>query len=149
MVLAVRFLPDDVIDMRRESFCKAAVLYAPDGSANVTISGGGGEGAVRADQRSGGLKQSATVSAQGGESSECDGGHDRTKSNASATYGGISPRTCGGKSASRPAVTPSRTLKWTMRMFKPNATFRVTDPAGRAMNPGGGAATKEISAPAL
>lgn len=80
LVLAVRFLPDDVIQTKRDAFCKVPTIYAPDGSASVTIAG-----AIGAQQGSGRLNQSAAVSAGGSESSECDGGHDRTKSNAAAS----------------------------------------------------------------
>src|SRR5439155_8478517 len=66
-------------------FRKVPALYSPDGSASVTIAGGGGAGAVGGQQKSASLNQPASVGAQGGESSECDGGHDRTKSSASAT----------------------------------------------------------------
>lgn len=85
MVLAVRFLPDDVLQAKRDEFCKAPVLYASDGSASVTIAGGGGEGTFGQQQKSSGLNAQADLSAQGGESSECDGGHDRTKSSASVS----------------------------------------------------------------
>lgn len=85
MVLAVRFLPDDVIQTRRNDFCKAPVLFTPEGSATVTLSGGGGQGAFGQQQKISGLNQDASLFAQGGESSECDGGHDRTKSSASVS----------------------------------------------------------------
>ena len=85
MVLAVRFLPDDVIQAKRDEFCKVPVLFTSDGSASVTIAGGGGEGTFAQQQKSAGLNAQADLSAQGGESSECDGGHDRTKSSASVS----------------------------------------------------------------
>lgn len=84
-VLAVKFMPEDIIQTNRDQFCKAPVLYAPEGSTTVTYAGGGGAGAIGQLQQTKGLNEVASVAASGSESSECDGGHERVYSHVEAS----------------------------------------------------------------
>ena len=78
VVLAVDFLDPSILKGQPE--ITEPVIYFPSGQATVSVSGSGGEGHLPIAKQSNPLGNAAGVKQQGGESSECDGGFERTKS---------------------------------------------------------------------
>jgi hypothetical protein len=80
VVLGVDFLGADLF--RNRPKLSQPVVYAPSGQATISATGNGGEGAFGQVTQTASLERPATLSALGGESSECEGGKERTKSSA-------------------------------------------------------------------
>jgi hypothetical protein len=79
VVLAVEFFPDDII--RRQQFCQQPEVISQSGSTTLDVSGT----SFAAQQQKKPLGDTASLSLQGGESSECNGGDERRYSGAGGT----------------------------------------------------------------
>ncbi|MER9895575.1 hypothetical protein NKJ40_26525 [Mesorhizobium sp. M0119] len=83
-VVGVRLLPVDVF--AGQPVCESNVIFRADGSASVSIGGGGGKGQIGAVQtQRKPINETAQLAATGTESSECDNGFERKVSGAQAT----------------------------------------------------------------
>jgi hypothetical protein len=78
VVLAVEFMNPQLFKDRPK--LSEPVVYMPSGQATVTVTGNGGEGALQERTQTANLGGSASLSGEGGESSECKGDVERTKS---------------------------------------------------------------------
>jgi hypothetical protein len=78
VVLAVDFLDPNIL--KQQPKLNQSVVYSSGGMATVSVSGSGGDGHLAPSKLSNASGSAAVVREQGGESSECDGGFDRTKS---------------------------------------------------------------------
>jgi hypothetical protein len=90
-VVGVRFFPDTVF--AKAPACAEPATFGADGSATVTVSGGGGKGQIGGPFTvNAPLGQPASLNKMGGEESECESGLDLTGSRASATAQVDSPK---------------------------------------------------------
>lgn len=89
VVLGVDFLGADLF--RNRPKLSQPVVYSPSGRATISATGNGGQGAYGQVTQTATLEKPATLSALGGESSECEGGKERTKSSANIQGAVTSP----------------------------------------------------------
>jgi hypothetical protein len=78
VVLGVEFLSSGLFKQRPK--LAEPVVYSTSGQATVSVVGNGGEGLLPQKVQSAFLGNAVSVNLEGGESSECEGGAERTKS---------------------------------------------------------------------
>lgn len=89
MVLGVFFFPASVFST--EAAFTEPVVFSPSGELTATVSGNGGQGALPQQSRTVKINEPLAINQQGGESSDCNGGFERTYSMSILNGGVVAP----------------------------------------------------------